>query len=281
MHSEPGDIDGYCARIGYPGPREPTLAVLRDIVAGHTATIPFENLDVLAKRPIRLDLPSLHEKLVRRSRGGYCYEHNLLLLAVLQAFGFRAGGLMARVHRSRPPGVTPPRSHMLLRVDLAEGSYLADVGFGTVLTAPLALEAWREQTTPHEAFRLVPIDGEFDMQARFGEVWTDLYRLSLHEQLPVDYAAMNWYTSTHPDSLFVRNLIATRPGPGRRHTLFNDKFTIRHCDGEVERHTLRGAEEIGGVFARYFGITTLDPAEIAVAAGLAEERAAHPDFFDR
>jgi len=79
----------------------------------------------------------------------------------------------------------------------------------------------------------------------------------------------------------VRNLIATRPGPGRRHTLFNDKFTIRHCDGEVERHTLRGAEEIGGVFARYFGITTLDPAEIAVGAGLAEERAAHPDFFDR
>jgi N-hydroxyarylamine O-acetyltransferase len=281
MHSEPGDIDGYCARIGYPGPREPTLAVLRDIVAGHTATIPFENLDVLAKRPIRLDLPSLHEKLVHRSRGGYCYEHNLLLLAVLQAFGFRAGGLMARVHRSRPPGVTPPRSHMLLRVDLAEGSYIADVGFGTVLTAPLALEAWREQTTPHEVFRLVPIDGEFDMQARFGEVWTDLYRLSLHEQLPVDYAAMNWYTSTHPDSLFVRNLIATRPGPGRRHTLFNDKFTIRHCDGEVERRTLRGAEEIGGVFARYFGITTLDPAEIAVAAGLAEERAAHPDFFDR
>ena len=241
MHSEPGDIDGYCARIGYPGPREPTLAVLWDIVAGHTATIPFENLDVLAKRPICLDLPSLHEKLVRRSRGGYCYEHNLLLLAVLQAFGFRAGGLMARVHRSRPPGVTPPRSHMLLRVDLAEGSYIADVGFGTVLTAPLALEAWREQTTPHEAFRLVPIDGEFDMQARFGEVWTDLYRLSLHEQLPVDYAAMNWYTSTHPDSLFVRNLIATRPGPGRRHTLFNDKFTIRHCDGEVERRTLRKA----------------------------------------
>ena len=170
---------------------------------------------------------------------------------------------------------------MLLRVDLAEGSYIVDVGFGTALTAPLALEAWREQTTPHEAFRLVPVDGEFDLQARFGEVWTDLYRLSLQEQLPVDYEAMNWYTSTHPDSLFVRNLIATRPGPGRRHTLFNDKFTIRHCDGEVERRILRGAEEFGGVLEHYFGITALNPAEIEVAATLAAERAVHPDFFER
>ena len=37
---------------------------------------------------------------------------------------------------------------MLLRVDLAEGSYIADVGFGTALTAPLRLEALIEQQTP-------------------------------------------------------------------------------------------------------------------------------------
>jgi N-hydroxyarylamine O-acetyltransferase len=144
MNCEPGDNDSYCARIGYSGPREPTL---RAIIAGHTATIPFENLDVLAKRPVRLDLPSVYEKLVRHRRGGYCYEHNLLLLDVLLAFGFRAVGLAARVHRTRPPGVTPPRSHMLLRVDLAEGSsHIVDVGFGTALTAPLVLEPGTEQT---------------------------------------------------------------------------------------------------------------------------------------
>jgi len=282
MNREPGEIDGYCARIGYTGPHAPTLAVLRGIIAGHTATIPFENLDVLAKRPIRLDLPSLREKIVHHRRGGYCYEHNLLLLDVLLAIGFRAGGLAARVHhRSRPPGVIPPRSHMLLRVDLPEGSYLVDVGFGTALTAPLALEAGIEQETPHETFRLVPADDEFDLQAKFGEAWTDLYRLSLQEQLPVDYEAPNWYTSTYPDSLFVRNLIATRPGPHRRYTLFNDKFTIRHGDGKIERRFLRGAKELGEVLALYFGITPPGSAEMEVVAALAEERAAHPDFFER
>ena len=88
MEGEPIDLSGYCARIGYSGSHEPTLALLRAIVAGHTAAIPFENLDVLAKRPIRLDRPSLCDKLVRHRRGGYCYEHNLLLLGVLRGSGF-------------------------------------------------------------------------------------------------------------------------------------------------------------------------------------------------
>jgi arylamine N-acetyltransferase len=85
-----------------------------------------------------------------------------------------------------------------VRVDLAEESLVVDVGFGTALTAPLALEAGTEQNTQHESFRLVPVEDEFDLQVKFGDVWTDLYRLSLQEQMPIDYEAINWYTSTTP-----------------------------------------------------------------------------------
>jgi N-hydroxyarylamine O-acetyltransferase len=179
MNLDPADIDDYCVRIGYSGPREPTAEVLRGIVAAHTAMIPFENIDVLMRPPIRLDLPSLLKKLVRNRRGGYCYEQNLLLLNVLQTVCFSAVGLAARVHRTRPSGVVPPRSHMLLRVDLGEDALVVDVGFGTALTAPLALDAGREQKTPHEYFRFVPVDGEFDLQVKFGDVWTDLCNFSL------------------------------------------------------------------------------------------------------
>ena len=171
--------------------------------------------------------PSLYDKLVRRRRGGYCYEHNLLLLSLLHGLGYRAAGLAARVHRNQPSDVLPPRTHMLLHVDLAEGPYIADVGFGTAVTAPLALEMLSEQASPHEPFRFVPAGDEFDLQVKFGEAWTDLYRLSLHEQMPVDYEVANWFTPTHPESVFVRNLIATRPAARCRYTLFNDKFTIR------------------------------------------------------
>jgi N-hydroxyarylamine O-acetyltransferase len=65
MNLGPADIDDYCVRIGYSGPREPTAEALRRIVAAHTATIPFENIDVLTRPPIHLDLPSLFKKLAQ------------------------------------------------------------------------------------------------------------------------------------------------------------------------------------------------------------------------
>ena len=274
-----GDIEAYCGRIGYSGSLNPTLATLQAIVAGHTAAIPFENLDVLLKRPIRLDLPSLREKLVHRQRGGYCFEHNLLLLDVLLTLGFSAAGLAARVQLGRPPGVVGARTHMLLRVELAEGPYLADAGFGRVPIAPLPLEMGTAQNTPHETVRLVPAGRELDLQAKLGETWSGLYRLSLQEQMAADYEVANWYTSTHPNSLFVRSLVVSRPGPDHRHTLFNDKLTIRHDGGKVEKRTLRGAREFGEALIGYFGVV-LEHADVGMVAELAEERAAHPDTFD-
>lgn len=204
MSDKPDDIDAYCARIGYCGPREATLTVLQTLVARHSAAIAFENLDVLLKRPIRLDLPSLYAKLVGKRRGGYCFEHNLLLIDVLRRMGFRAVGLAARVQWGRPAGTIGPRTHMMLRVDLAEGPYLADVGFGgPTPTAPLAFQAGNEQATPHRSFRPVAAGGEFDLEARLGEAWASLYRFSPQEQMAVDHEVANWFTSTHPNSLFA------------------------------------------------------------------------------
>lgn len=42
-------------RIGHEGGRAPTLETLRAVVARHTEAIPFENLDPLLGRPVRLD----------------------------------------------------------------------------------------------------------------------------------------------------------------------------------------------------------------------------------
>jgi N-hydroxyarylamine O-acetyltransferase len=281
MSTEHADIDAYCRRIGYAGSREPSLAVLRAIVLAHASMIPFENLDVVATRPIRLDRPALHDKLVQRRRGGYCFEHNLLLLDVLRTLGFDAEGLAARVWRDRPTGMFGARTHMLLRVNLAEGTYIADVGLGGLTpTAPLALGISGAQATPHEAFRVVAMDGKFDLEARLGEAWSTRYRFSLQVQIATDYAVANWFTSTHPESLFVANLTASRVDRDCRYTLFNDKFTVRKLDGTAERRRLNGAEEFGEVLARCFGIEPADPADIVAASLLAAERAAHPDPFE-
>jgi N-hydroxyarylamine O-acetyltransferase len=237
------DLDPWLGRIGYAGPREPTLPVLRGIVAAHTATIPFENIDVLLGRTPKLDLASLRAKMIAGGRGGYCFEQNSLLRAGLTALGFTVTGLVARVIRGMPPDASGPNPHMLLRVDLPEGPYLADVGFGNQTpTSPLAMRPRDEQVTPHELMRLWPVGEELTLQAKLGQEWQSIYRLSPHPTLPVDYEVANWFTATHSASPFVSNLIVARPGPnGTRNTLFNGRVSIRGRDGKAERRILDDA----------------------------------------
>jgi N-hydroxyarylamine O-acetyltransferase len=64
------DLDAYFARIGYAGQRNPTLEVLNAIVEAHIQSIPFENLDVLLRRPIRLEPAAIFQKLILDRRGG-------------------------------------------------------------------------------------------------------------------------------------------------------------------------------------------------------------------
>ena len=124
----PLDLDAYLHRIGYTGDRQPTLGVLNALHLAHATHIPFENLDILLGRPIRLDLASLQAKLVAGHRGGYCFEHNLLFCAVLEALGFAVRPLAARVRLGHP--TVRARTHMLLMVTVADVPFIADVGFG-------------------------------------------------------------------------------------------------------------------------------------------------------
>ena len=260
------DLDAYFRRIGYAGSRAPTIEVLAALQKQHLNAIPFENLDVLLKRPIRLDPDSLQRKLVADRRGGYCFESNGLLFHVLRAMGFRTTALAARVLFERPDDLPlPPRSHMLLRVDFDDGSYLVDVAFGgQTPSGLLRFEPHVEQATARESCRLVPAGDELDLQAQMGE-WRLLYRVASHPHHPVDYEQANWHVSTHPDSYFVNNLIACMPGEGCRYTLFNDVFRKRTSDGGVEERAVASGRELIALLENTFGIalSTEDASKLA------------------
>src|SRR5262249_33171641 len=159
------------------GPRTATLDTLSALHLHHAQTIAFENLDPLTGRPVNLDLLSLERKLVHEGRGGYCFEHNLLLSHLLRELGFQVKGLAGRVLWNAPEATIRKRSHMLLLIDLDQQRYIADVGFGGLtLTAPLLLRTDIAQCTPHEPFRLVQKDGDFVLQAEVRGGWKPLYR---------------------------------------------------------------------------------------------------------
>ena len=258
--SDSVNIDAYFERIGYAGSRDATLETLANIHLHHPQVIPFETLDPLLKRPVLLSTAAIEEKLLFSGRGGWCFEHNLLLSRVLQAIGFRVTGLAARVLWNAPEDMVRARSHMLLRIeDIEGGPYIADVGFGGLtLTGPLRLVADVEQTTPHETFRLREADGTFILQAHIRDVWKPLYSFDLQSQVLPDYEVWNWHLAHHPESPFVANLMAARVTLDRRYGLFNNKLSIHPLRGESQQTTLATAAELRGTLQHLFGIRLPD-----------------------
>lgn len=217
------DLNAYARRIEYAGAWTPTLETLQGLHFAHATHIPFENLDVLLRLPIRLDLESLWAKLVTGGRGGYCFEQNALFAAVLEAAGFRLTRLAARVRAGS--AALRPRSHMLLAVDLDGQKWLADVGFGAdVFLHPIPLTPGVVAPQFSWKYRVNTEGDVFLLQSLRPEGWLDLYSFTLEEQHPVDYEVSNYFTSTHPDSVFLKTLIAQRPGPDKRWTLTNRRL---------------------------------------------------------
>src|SRR3954471_19326216 len=153
------DLPAYFARIGWNGSRTPTLATLAALLERHMRAIPFENLDVLLRRPVRLDLDSIQSKLVGARRGGYCFEHATLFAAVLEKLGFETRRHTARVVLFEPV-TTAPRAHMFLTVCLPEGTFVADPGFGLFTSrVPIPLVDGAEARGDYETHWMVR-DGE-------------------------------------------------------------------------------------------------------------------------
>jgi N-hydroxyarylamine O-acetyltransferase len=190
------NLEKYFEKIGFTGPAAATLGTLKRLQVLHATAIPFENIDPLMGRPVSLNLSALSEKFLDQGRGGYCFEQNVFFQGVLQSLGFSVFGLAAVVQWNRPAEEYGPRIHMVLRVELPEGEFIADVGYGRLtLTSPLELVPTIEQQTTLEVFRLVPIDGEFQVQVKLGNRWAAVYQVSLQNVSLDDYAVYNWFTS--------------------------------------------------------------------------------------
>jgi N-hydroxyarylamine O-acetyltransferase len=246
------DLEAYLRRVGYEGPRTPTADVLADLHLAHAVSIPFENLDPRLGRPVRLDLAALQGKLVVGRRGGYCFEHNTLFAAALEALGFGVTRLAARVRFGASRLL--PRTHMLLRVDAGGEVFLADVGFGgDGLLGPVPLMVGRESRQHLWTYRLVEEGHLWVLQSLRPGGWFDLYAFTLEPHFPVDFEVANHYTATHPDSIFVRALTVQRPTPQARHVLRNRDYSVETAVGTTTR-SVADDEELRLLLAEVFGL---------------------------
>jgi arylamine N-acetyltransferase len=255
------DVNAYFDRIGYRGAAEPNLEVLSALMTAHTQAIPFENLDPVMGVPIDdLGPEALSDKLIRRGRGGYCFEHNGLMGYVLGELGFRVRRLAGRVIWMAPPGASPAQTHTVLAVTFpgSQGSYLVDVGFGgQTPTSPLRIETGNVQRTALEPYRLDDRRDGLVLQTQLRGEWTPLYEFSTRTAPDIDLKVGSWYVSTHPSSHFVTNLVAALIVDGARVNLAGRDLTIHRADGS-EKTRLDDAGAVVDALADRFGVNVAD-----------------------
>ena len=255
------DLAGYFDRVGYSAPAEATVETLHALVAAHNRSIPFENLDPLMGIPVAdLGPDALSDKLVRRRRGGYCYEQNGLMGYVLVELGFGVERLAGRVVWMNPDPVLPAQTHQVLSVTVpgVDGRFLVDVGFGgQTLTSPIRLQAGPVQRTRHEPYRLREHGEGYLLEAQIRGDWQPLYMFSTRPQPTIDLEVGSWYVSTYPNSAFVVGLTAALVTDDARWNLRGRNLAI-HRGGETKRIRFDTAAQVLDTLTDRFGIDLTD-----------------------
>jgi N-hydroxyarylamine O-acetyltransferase len=214
--------------------------------------IPFENIDVLLGRGIRVDLDSVFAKLVTARRGGYCFEHSTLFAAVLAHAGFAPVAHSARVVLVVPRSAAP-RTHMFLSVTLAGTTYVLDPGFGGHgPLAPVPLVEDRELREGSDVHRLVRHDREWVLEASIGGTMTPLWMSTLDAESPIDFVMANHFTSTWSESPFVNRLMLRALTPDGRVSVMNRDVTVLR-GAASEKRELADRRALRQLLVAHFG----------------------------
>ena len=263
-------LAAYLARLGLDAAlaaAPPSPALLAQLMAAQSRAIPFENLDVVLRRPVSMHISDVAAKLLGAAagaprRGGYCFEQNVLLGAALAALGFGVEPLLCRVRWNKAPGEVTAFTHLALRVAAGTDAFLADVGFaGTNSLAPVPLGGGAS-ALPEGAFRAAEgatAAGYTTLQWQVRGEWRDLYAWRTGEAAcQADLEAANFLAHAHPQARFVNEFFAARVAGegGARHCLVNGLHRVRAAaGGEVVREeAVRDGEHLAQLLGDVFGV---------------------------
>lgn len=255
------DLEAYLARTGASADDD-----LATIHRAQLATVPFENLDVMLGRGVSVELPDIAAKILRGGRGGYCYEHALLLGAALEQLGYEVERRLARIG---DPAVQPrPRSHLVLLVQRDGQTWLADTGFGAGLIEPVPLVDGAEVQQGDWWFRTDRTAHGWRLSEQRVGQWASLYTVPDESTYFVDVVGANHVTSTSPTSHFTHGVRVQRKDDHVLRWLTGRVLRVDSPAGPVSERVVSD-DELGGVLAD-LGLPTLSADEVdALVATLA------------
>lgn len=233
------EVLNYLARFCGTQNKEISLFDLTELQRLHVQHIPFENLDVIRRVPIYLNLQHIYDKIVRRKRGGYCYELNGLFSWLLTELGYDAHLVAATV--LRPSGEwAKADTHAAIIVQLDQ-PYLIDVGFGDSTSLPIPLNG-EEQTDISDTYRVIQqLDHSFYLERISDTEIKTLYRFYLTSKALVDFHEGCVFNQVAKESSFTHSDIVTRATTTGRITLSDQTVTI--TENNIKTKTILSIEE--------------------------------------
>lgn len=252
-------VDRYLKRIGMSRPEKPDLAALTALHRAHLRSIAYENLDVQLGRSVTIEIPAIYDKIVERGRGGWCYEMNGIFGWALDQLGFNVTRATGAVMREFG-GDNCVGNHLVLRVELVEGLYLADVGFGDGPIDPIRV-AGGPFGSHGMSFALTQIDTDWWRLANHPRGGAKSFDFNLAPADETRFAAKCHWLQSDPESIFVQNAVCQR---------FTDHGilvlrgrVLRHIIGETASDRLIGtAAEFASILWTEFGLDVPEAASL-------------------
>jgi N-hydroxyarylamine O-acetyltransferase len=266
-------VHEYLQRIGLSHPQAPTLASLRAIHRAHLLSIPYENLDVQLGRHVGLSPAPIFDKIVRHGRGGWCYEMNGLLGWALDQLGFRVTRCAGAVGRDRN-GDASIGNHLVLKVELDDGVYLADVGFGDGPIDPIRIEPG-EFISHGFTFVLAQVDADWWRLHNHVQGGAQTFDFTLRATDESVLAAKCEYLQTSEQSSFMQNLVAQRHTSAGVTTLRGRVLRWTRPDGRTE-HLLQSADEFVSTLEAEFSLDLPEAARLWPAIVARHDEVFHP-----
>jgi N-hydroxyarylamine O-acetyltransferase len=220
----------YLVRINFSEQVRTDSKTLHALQLAHMRAIPFENLDIRLGRKIKLDLPSLWQKVIVDGRGGFCYELNGLFAWLLQEIGFEVTYLNARDYHEKDDSFGIDFDHLTLLVKAPDEStrWLADVGWGDTFFHPLDIDNLNEQIQGLRGYWVKPFKQGYQIFQRNydGSQERQYFFDLIPHHFPDEYLEACEYHQTSPNSIFTKNRIISRLTENGRISLDNNALIV-------------------------------------------------------
>ncbi len=241
----------YLHRIGAQIPQGNPLQSLHHMQYRQVRSIPFENLNILWRIPLTMDVATLYTKLITERRGGVCYELNGFFHHVLTQLGYTAQLHAATVHHDTD-WYHIDNTHMFNVVTLDGEAYLVDVGFGGQSpSSPVPMNG-EEVADIDGAYRVITQEGYAILQKNEGEHWKHLYRFERVPRREEEFEPFMRFIEQSPESHFNKKPFLTMVKDTGRVTISGNSLTQVEQQHKVKTEIT--AEALAETIVDHFGM---------------------------